>query len=148
MKIEYVVLSDAAQAVGGKLYILGGGWTLFRAMKFPAPVQIALAMSISYTAAEAGKQFPLRIAIADEAGVPIAPELNTQVSAGPAKPDLPVDVDLRLCFAANMGLLIPRAGKYTVLVTAGPSSLVTHFTAIFVGRRLEQESGNPPERGN
>jgi hypothetical protein len=148
MKIEYVVLADAAQAVGGKLYILGGGWTLFRAVNFPAPAQIALAMSISYTAAEAGRQISLRIAVADEAGVPIAPEMNTQIPAGPANPDLPADIDLQLCFAANMGLMVPRAGRYTILVTAGSSSLATHFTAIFVGRRIEVEPGAAPDRGN
>src|SRR5579859_3451646 len=29
MKIEYALLADAAQAVGGKVFVLGGGWNLF-----------------------------------------------------------------------------------------------------------------------
>src|SRR5260370_39611657 len=39
MKIEYALLADAAQAVGGKGFVLGGGWDLFRAASYPAPVQ-------------------------------------------------------------------------------------------------------------
>ena len=46
MKIEYALLADAAQAVGGKVFVLGGGWNLFGAASYPAPVQFAVAIGL------------------------------------------------------------------------------------------------------
>ena len=57
MKIEYAILADGAQAVGGKLYILGGGWNVFYAQAFPAPVNIALGVNVSYTSNETGMTY-------------------------------------------------------------------------------------------
>ena len=37
MRVEYVMVADAAQVTGGKLYVLGGGWNQYRAASFPAP---------------------------------------------------------------------------------------------------------------
>jgi hypothetical protein len=150
MKVEYVVLADAAQAVNGKLYILGGGWSVYRCATFPSPIQIAIAMSVTFTANEAGMRVPLSIVIADEAGVPIVPEMKGQIEAGQPLPDLPKGVTHRLPFAANMGILIPRAGRYTIMVRVGSSSTPVGFDAIFVGHRIEltAEGSSTPERGN
>ncbi|MCY3653010.1 MAG: hypothetical protein OXG89_08315, partial [bacterium] len=34
--VEFAMVADAVQAVGGKLYILGGGWELLYVESFPA----------------------------------------------------------------------------------------------------------------
>ncbi len=150
MKIEYVVLADAAQAVGGKLYILGGGWSVIRAMTFPTPVQIALAVSVSFTPTETGQKFPLNVVIADEAGVPIVPEMNGQIETGHAATDLPKGLIQRIPVAVNMGIQLPRAGRYGIKVRIGPSSMPVYFDAVFVGHRVEfaPEGQGAPERGN
>ena len=44
MKIDYALLADAAQSVGGKMFVLGGGWNIFRSANYPAPVQLAIAV--------------------------------------------------------------------------------------------------------
>jgi hypothetical protein len=79
MKIEYVVLADGAQAVGGKLYILGGGWSTFYAPAFPVPINIGLGVNVSYTSNEIGMTYTWGVTIADEAGIPIIPEMKGQV---------------------------------------------------------------------
>lgn len=150
MRIEYALLADAVQAVGGKLYILGGGWSFFRAANFPTPIQIGLAISVSFTAEETGRKFPLSIIIADEADVPVVPEMKGQIETGPPIAELPKGVTHRLPFAANMGVLLPRAGRYTVAVRVGPSSAQIVFDAIFAGPRVDvmPGGGGTSERGN
>jgi Family of unknown function (DUF6941) len=150
MRIEYVVLADAVQAVGGKLYILGGGWSIFRSANFPTPIQIGLAISLSFGADEAGMKVPLSIIIADEAGVPIVPEMKGQIEIGPPITDLPNGITRRMPFAANMGIMLPRAGRYTIAVRVGASAVQIVFEAIFAGPRVEimPEGGGTPERGN
>lgn len=149
MKIEYVMLADAAQAVGGKLYVLGGGWSVVRAMTFPTPIQLALAISVSFNSTEAGQRFPLAVVIADENGVPVAPEMNASVETGQAAPDLPKDLIQRVPVAVNVGVMVPHAGRYTIVVRIGPSKVTASFDAVFIGRRVEFPApGQPPERGN
>lgn len=132
MKVEYVVLADGAQAVGGKLYILGGGWSIFYAQAFPAPINIGLGVNVSYTSNELGMTYPWSVTIADEAGIPIVPEMNSQVQVPQPSPGLPSVFVNRLPFAMQIGLAVPRPGKYTITVKFGSSTVKTDFDAIFV----------------
>ena len=145
MKIEYVVLADGAQAVGGRLYILGGGWSIFYAQAFPAPINIGLGVNVSYTSDELGVTYAWSVSIADEAGIPIIPEMKGQLqipwlSSGP--PSVPLN---RLPFAMQIGLAVPRPGKYTIAVTFGSSTNKTDFNAIFVRAFPGATPPNMPE---
>ena len=151
MKIDYAILADAAQAVGGKIFILGGGWNVFRSPSFPAPVQLALAIGIGFTSNEIGGKHPLKIVIADEAGVPVVPELNGQIETGQPAPDLPQTLPVKVPVVWNVSLNVPRPGKYGIVITAGSSQAELSFDAIFVGQRVQFGPGSslpPSERGN
>lgn len=43
-----MMLCDAAQKKGGKLYILGGGWTQVKAITPPPPMSLAIQISIPW----------------------------------------------------------------------------------------------------
>lgn len=43
MQVEFLMLADAAQVVGGKLFLLGGGWTIWRAPSYPTRAQFSIA---------------------------------------------------------------------------------------------------------
>ena len=148
MKIEFLIMADAAQVVGGKLYMLGGGWTAHRAGNFPSPAQFAICISILVPSNETGIKYPLNITIADEAGVPIALPLNGQFEVG-RPPDMPTGTMHRGLFAMNMGMPIPRPGKYVVSAAVGSSKAEVVFDAVFVGTRTEFPSvSEPDEKGN
>ena len=49
-----------------------------------------------FTSAEIGGPYPLKIVIADEAGVPIVPELNGQIETGQPAPDLPKALSVKV----------------------------------------------------
>ena len=150
MKIEYAVLADAAQAVGGKVFILGGGWAVFRAANYPTPIQLAVAVGMAFTSNEIGIKYPLSLVIADEAGVPIVPEMKAQVETGQLPPDAPKGAPIKVPLAVNMNLSIPRPGRYGVVVTVGSSKAELSFDAIFVGQKVQlaPPEGSPLERGN
>lgn len=136
MKIEFLMLADAAQVVGGKLYALGGCWNTYRSMNFPVNMQVSLVVSILVDWSETGKKHPIRIVIADEAGIPIIPELQGQAEVG-RSPDMTQGSTQRIVFTINAGVLIPRPGSYSVTATAGAAKKDISFEAIFTGKRVE-----------
>jgi hypothetical protein len=69
-----MLLADAAQAVGGKLYILGGGWSLIG----PDPVPTAIAIKIDMPWDEANRPHTLQIDLLDEDGQPALLPLQTE----------------------------------------------------------------------
>ena len=151
MKIEYAVLADAAQAVGGKMFILGGGWNVFRSGNYPAPVQLAVAIGMGFASNEIGIRHAVKIVIADEAGVPVVPELNGQIETGQLAPDLPRGLPVKVPLAWNVSFAVPRPGRYGIVITVGSSQTELSFDAIFVGQKVQfsPESSVPPsERGN
>lgn len=104
-----MLLADQAQAVGGKLYILGGGWSITG----PDPTPSAIAIKIEVPWDQANRKHTLQLSLVDEDGqpamVPTATgdrpvELGGEFEAGrPAglKPGTPLDVTL----AINIGPL-------------------------------------------
>lgn len=112
-----MLLCDAAQAVGNKLYILGGGWSVTG----PDPVPSALALYVKVPWDEANTRQRLRIELLDADGHPVTAEgpegeqplvIETEFEAGrPAglTPGTPLDMS----FAINLGALpIPPGGRY------------------------------------
>jgi hypothetical protein len=66
MKVT-MMLCDSAQAVNGKLYILGGGWNLTG----PEPTPSALAFQIDVPWDEANRQHRLRLSLVTDDGQPV-----------------------------------------------------------------------------
>ena len=108
MKIT-LLLADAAQAVNGKLYILGGGWSIMG----PDPTPSAIALKIEVPWDEANKRHLMELTLLDGDGQPvIVPtpvgdqpvKLGGEFEAGRPpglKPGTPLDVVL----AINIGPL-------------------------------------------
>jgi hypothetical protein len=60
-----MVLCDYAEVVGGKIYIMGGGWDQLRA-NAPAPVAVALLVTVPWD--QTNVQHELVLALTDEDG--------------------------------------------------------------------------------
>ncbi|MGO9454976.1 MAG: DUF6941 family protein [Candidatus Binataceae bacterium] len=149
MKINFVMLADAAQVAGGKLFILGGDWNIYRSGNYPVSIQLAVAFSVSFSPNELGIKYPMKIVIADEAGIPIIPEMQGQIEIGPPPQEQPKDASPKLPIAINVGVQIPRPGRYEVVVNVGSSKIPVSFDAIFVGQKVDLGvPGSDKERGN
>lgn len=66
MKVT-MLLADSAQAVGGKLYILGGGWSVTG----PGPRASAIALKIEVPWDETNRQHKLLLRLLDSDGHPV-----------------------------------------------------------------------------
>src|SRR5438094_10551900 len=62
-----MLLADAAQAINGKLYILGGGWSIIG----PDPGPSAIAIKIEVPWDEANKRHKLKLELVDQDGQPV-----------------------------------------------------------------------------
>lgn len=62
-----MLLADAAEAVNGKLYILGGGWSVTG----PGPVPFAIAIKVEVPWDQANMQHNLRLELVDSDGHPV-----------------------------------------------------------------------------
>ena len=47
MEVDFVILADGAEAVNGKVYILGGGWSAIQAPTFPFEYRMSVAVGVS-----------------------------------------------------------------------------------------------------
>ena len=111
-----MLLADAAQEVGGKLYILGGGWSITG----PEPLPMAIALKLEVPWDRTNEQHSLLIELLDDDGNPVlvegpeADEVPLQVTgefeAGRPpgiKPGTPIDSAL----AVNFGPLPLEPGR-------------------------------------
>ena len=109
-----MMLADAAQEVNGKLYILGGGWSV-TGPTLP-PMAIALKLDVPWSAADQQHEFALALVDAD--GHPAAvPGQDAEVRAGGQfevgrPPGLPAGSDIDFAFALTVGSLPLAAGRY------------------------------------
>jgi hypothetical protein len=103
-----VLLCDAAQAVGGKLFVLGGGWS--RVLVFQPTVNMALAVVVAIPWVQANQQFELLIRLLDDNNRPVTipgqpgpVEVRGQLEAG-RPPGLAAGTPLDSSFAVSFAL--------------------------------------------
>jgi len=129
-----LMLCDAAQSVGGKLYILGGCWNQMQVAP-GTPVTLSLAVRVRIPWDRANEPIPFRAALRDADGEPVTVgDENTPVEATGnlevgRPPGLdrgtPLDAVLALPF---VGIPIP-AGRYVwVIEIAGEPHAREPFT--------------------
>jgi len=121
MKVT-MMLADAAQAVDGKLYILGGGWSVTG----PGPMPSAIAMKLEVPWSETNKMHKWELTLVNADGRPVlvgseegenAIQISGEFEVGrPAglTPGTPIDLPL----AINLGPLVLEPGqRYTWRLT-------------------------------
>jgi hypothetical protein len=65
--VDFLILADFAQAIGGKLYLQGGCWSRFNPPAYPAPVQfgVGLGVRVPYEETEDKHHVELKMQTAD-----------------------------------------------------------------------------------
>jgi len=133
-----VLLCDSAQAVGGKLYVLGGGWSRVLFVGQPIPMGLGVYIAIPWVLANEPLDLVIRLLDANNqpvtiAGQPGPLEVRGRVEAG-RPPGLARGTPLDSSFAINLVLpLVP--GIYV-----WETSIVGHITDT---TRFEVVRGQP-----
>ena len=106
--IDFLLLADHAEAVNGKLYLMGGGWDVRAVRDFaqPVPLTIALAVLVPWNATNQRHHLRLRVEDADGHGLA---EVKGEFVAG-RPPQL----------AAGTTQRIPLAFQHIPVVRSGP----------------------------
>lgn len=143
-----MLLADSAQEVGGKLYILGGGWSITG----PQPSPSALAVKFEVPWDRANHRYRVTLELVDADGEPVMIEgpdgetaplrLEAQLEAGrPAglKPGTPLDAALAINFAP---LPVEPDRRYEWRLTIDGK----HDNAWSVGFTTRPSAPHPPSR--
>jgi hypothetical protein len=111
-----MLLADAAQEVHGKLYVLGGGWSV-TGPDVP-PMALAVKLDVPWSDANAAHEFEIRLVDADGRAVRMVGEGDgPEVQIGGnfevgRPPDLEEGSDIDFAFTINVGPLPLAAGRF------------------------------------
>lgn len=141
MKVEWLILADAAQVVGNKLYLLGGGWdTSIVSRGFPVDLRCAVAFSATVPWNETNQRHAFEIEVASEDPGTEAPKnllkVGGQFEVG-RPPGIPLGQDQRVQLAIDMNLRIDTPGtKVVVARIEGQEMRRIHFNVVPAGPML------------
>jgi hypothetical protein len=132
-----VLLADWAEAINGKLYIQGGGWSRVAAPQVPqlpagyGIVQCALAIRFLVGWDEANEPHEVTIRLMDADGNPVSPlpgqppiEIKTQIEVG-RPPGSIKGSDIDAAFAVKFGGIPLQKGRYQFVLEIGGEPLKT-----------------------
>ena len=114
MDVDFLILADAAEATGGKLYMLGGGWDVLTINTgFPAQHPFAIGLGLSVPWNETNQRHNITVEITDEDGQPAA-TMTGQLEVGrPA--GLPLGYPQRVVIALNGVLVAEKPGNFVIV---------------------------------
>lgn len=142
MKVT-MLLADAAQAVGGKLYILGGGWSIAG----PEPTSSAIAIKLEVPWDLANRPHELNLALLDDDGRPVVVdskpiEIHGRFEVGrPA--GMPAGTPLDAVFAVTIGPMPLETGKRYVWKLTLDGESREDWRVGFTVRRGQPQPGRP-----
>jgi hypothetical protein len=119
MEVEWLILADAAQVVGNKLYLMGGGWDKLTVNNaFPADQRCALALSLRVDWNETNQKHSFEVEILSEDSLTEQPrslmKAGGQFEIG-RPPGISPGQDQRFQMALDMTLKIDGPGTKTVV---------------------------------
>src|SRR5690242_13800363 len=128
------MLADSAQAVDGKLFILGGAWNMLRFPDFPASLMVGISVAIDVNWTETNTRHDLDIHFEDADGAAMDPRIGADFEAGRPPGAIP-GAELRVVMAVNGPVAIPSPGQYAAVASVGGVELArSRFQAITAPR--------------
>jgi hypothetical protein len=111
--IEFLLPADRAEAIGGKLYMLGGGWDRIAVSDFSQPVPLGIAIGLLIPRSRLGQELSLHIFVKDAAENVVNPAVRVHVSIPPGSAGTE-GLPNRAMLAVNGVWIFPRPGIYRI----------------------------------
>lgn len=112
--IEFMLVADAAQSIGSKVYVLGGGWTQLLLEEFPSsppfPFSVVVGITVPWNTTNQRFTFGLELVDADGSLVETVAEPHQFEQGRP--PGLRPGATQRLNFAVPVLVEFPAPGRY------------------------------------
>ncbi len=103
---DFLILADAAQVQGEKLYMLGGGWSMIWAKEFPAQHPMAVAAGILVPWMETNARHHFKVQVRAEDGTSFG-EIQGEFEQG-RPPGLLAGTTQRVMLAVTMAIRLER----------------------------------------
>ncbi|MBN1189033.1 MAG: hypothetical protein JXA46_04710 [Dehalococcoidales bacterium] len=151
MEVEWLILADAAQVVGNKLYVMGGGWDRLTVNKpFPVDQRCALALALRVDWNETNQRHNFEIEIISEDSVTEQPrslmKAGGQFELG-RPPGISPGQDQRFQVALDMALKIDSPGTKVVVARVGGQEMRRLSFNVIQGPKYPRAE-KPPEQGD
>lgn len=117
MEIQHTLISDHAEIVNGKLYLMGGGWDTYYAREVPTQIRVAVAVGISIEWDETNETIPVHVYVEDDDAQQLARIQGTMQVGRP--PNLRPGSRQLSQLAANLNLNVKQHGGFRVRTVAG-----------------------------
>lgn len=127
MDADYLVLADRAEAVNGKLYMVGGGWDRVGMIQIPGPADFDVALGVLVGYNETNTPHWIELALEDDDNKNVQPPINAQFELG--KPaGMKAGQPQRFQLVLRGPFTIPKAGAYHWVVSLdGVRKATTRF---------------------
>jgi hypothetical protein len=113
MKLDALILADAATVVGDKYFVHGGGFTRYEVPRLPAPIPFSALVRFLVDESDFDKEHSLRLTLTGPAGIPnIEPVEIGAVYPSPDADDLVEGQQLFMQFALAVPAVALLAGIY------------------------------------
>jgi len=112
--VEWLILADYAEIVGGKLYLMGGGWdrvTVNSAFPLTRPIGLAAAFRVPWNETNQPQNVEMEIQTDDGESVG---KVGAQFEVG-RPPGMKAGQDQRFQLAANVPLTLRGPGGYVIV---------------------------------
>jgi uncharacterized protein DUF6941 len=122
MEISFLILTDYAESLNGKLYTLGAGWNLLRFPELPQEWRFTVGLGIDVSWDETNQRHTIEVTIEDPDGGDVGEPLTMELEAG-RPPGIQAGQDQRMVIAFNVGASFEAAGPHAVVVRSGEQEL-------------------------
>jgi hypothetical protein len=139
MEIEWLILADAAQVVGNKLYLLGGGWDRLSPSKgfpFEQRCAIALAIKVPWNETNQKHEFEIEVCSEDQATEELKSiaKINGQFEVGrPA--GIPAGQEQHIQLAIDLRLKVDSPGTKIIIARADGTELKRLVFSVLPARK-------------
>ncbi len=124
MEVDFAFLADGAEAVNGKIHVIGGGIDTIWAQQVPVVYpRLSFVLRMVFDVAEIGRKHKLEIQIMDEDGNAIA-TVGGDLEIPGKNPNSPKGWKQSMLTVLNFAnLTLPKFGNYSFSILANNSSL-------------------------
>lgn len=127
-EVDFLILADRAEAVNGKLYMMGGAWDQIGVLDFAKPVTFSIALGILIPWNATNLDHTLQVNLMDEDGARLF-TMDGGLRAG-RPPNLPQGGAQHNVLAIMVVAMLPRPGAFTVEAAINQQqSRTTSFSA-------------------
>jgi hypothetical protein len=129
IEIDFVILGDFAQAVAGKLNLVGGGWNVHNPKQYPSDLLFGLGVGILVPWNEANRVHRFEFVIKGSEGLTELLRGGGEFEVG-RPPGIPAGMTQRVVVGISGPLKIPEPGSYEVVVKVGEAEKHVTFEAL------------------